>query len=392
MPSAHAVLSPSAAERWLSCPASVRVAEKVPKPPESPYAREGTLAHALAELEARHHFGQSTKEERDSEYEAWRASAGLDVDTIGEMTAHVAAYIALVEERLELYPMSQVRFEQRMDTGVEACWGTSDTVIVSPVHVEIIDLKYGMGVQVPARRNPQLRLYGLGALDTFGDVLGDTQVVRITVFQPRLQHVDTEELTADELRAWREEIRPVAASALHDDDAPFGPSETACRWCPAAGDCRARVALMTAQDFGVIPDDDLIDDEELAELFVQLPDIRKWTEAIEQAALRRAYSEQRQLPGLKVVMSGGRRVISDEPGLATALEGEGFVPAQFTTSKMKGIGDLQKLVGGKKRFDELVVPFLTKTEGKPSLVPEDDRRKAIDPNGQARSEFEALTE
>lgn len=392
MPGLHATLSPSAASRWLSCPASVRVAKDIPQGPDSPYAREGTLAHALAEIEAAFFFGLTSMQERDLAYEAWRASAGLDIDTIGDMAAHVNTYIALIQERLAIEPMSQLLLEQRMDTGVAdgACWGTSDTVIVSPSHVEIIDLKYGMGLPVSAEGNPQLRLYGLGALDTFGDVLGETEYIRMTISQPRLNSVTSETLQVAELRAWRDSIQPIADQALNDPDAPFGPSETACRWCPAAGECRARVEKLAGDDFGPPESAETLDAEELAELLKRVPEMRKFFDAVEAAGLRRAYSQQEHIPGFKVVRSGGRRFFTDADGAIRVLKDEGLVEDQFLTPrKLKGLGDLTKLVNGSKRFTELLGPYVGKSEGSVSLVPEDDRRTSIDPNGEAVSEFTA---
>ena len=45
---AHAILSPSAAARWLKCPASVAMTASMPEE-TSPYALEGSIAHAVAE-------------------------------------------------------------------------------------------------------------------------------------------------------------------------------------------------------------------------------------------------------------------------------------------------------------------------------------------------------
>lgn len=390
MPGLHATLSPSAASRWLSCPASVRVAQAIPSGPDSPYAREGTLAHALAEIEAGYHFGLTTQADRDLAYEAWRASAGLTIDQIGDMAAHVKTYIDLIEERLDEQPHSQLLLEQRMDTGVGdgACWGTSDTVIVSPTHVEIIDLKYGMGLPVSATRNPQLRLYGLGALDTFGNVLGETEYIQMTISQPRLHSVTTERLSVLELLAWRESIRPVADQALNDPDAPFGPSETACRWCPAAGECRERVKKLAGMDFGRDPD--LLTPEEIAELLPTLPEMKHFVEAVGEAALRRAYTQKEDIPGWKVVLSGGRRAFTDPGGAMEALRNEGFAEDQFLARqdpKLKGLGDLTKLVNGPKRFDALLGTFVAKGEGKPALVPESDKRPAVNPDSRAATEF-----
>ena len=43
----HAVLSPSSADRWMTCTASVAATAEIPDTPSS-FADEGTLAHELA--------------------------------------------------------------------------------------------------------------------------------------------------------------------------------------------------------------------------------------------------------------------------------------------------------------------------------------------------------
>ena len=182
MPDQHARLSPSAAKRWISCPASVRLAAAVPPEPDSPYAAEGTAAHALGEYKAQaellddSHDGGAFAALEDA-----ARDAGWDLD---EMHEHTDAYVELLRERLAAVPHSVLMLEQRVNTGLPMCWGTSDAVIVSPEHVEIVDLKYGAGVPVSAYENEQLMLYGVGALDTFGDLLGTTERVVMTVFQP----------------------------------------------------------------------------------------------------------------------------------------------------------------------------------------------------------------
>lgn len=52
---AHALLSASGAHRWLVCTPSAKLEEGFPDT-TSEAAREGTLAHELAELKARHYF------------------------------------------------------------------------------------------------------------------------------------------------------------------------------------------------------------------------------------------------------------------------------------------------------------------------------------------------
>lgn len=379
--SLHATLSPSSASRWIQCPASVRMSEEVPEGKESVYAREGTAAHALAELMARDQL-LGTVASRQKSLRAWRKEFDILDEAEAEMTEHAAAYVDYLRSRLEENPGSQLLLEQRLPTGIPDSWGTSDAVIVSPTVVESVDFKYGLGVRVGAVENPQLRLYGIGALEAYGDLLGEVEHVRLTVFQPRLGHVVSEELPATDLRAWRDSILPVAAVAL-GPDAPFGPSEDACRWCPASGQCAAQAEWATARDFGV--KSDVMNADELAEALDQIPGIKAWCAAVEAYTLHRAYSEGNPIPGYKVVMSGGKRSVTDPDGALEALSAIGYPLDDVAPRKIVGIGALEKMLKGD--FDIAVGPFVKKGEGSPSLVPESDKRKAIDPEGQAASDF-----
>lgn len=407
MPSAHAKLSPSDSARWISCPAAIRVDEQMREQgllvdDESVYAREGTIAHALGELEASYTFGLTTRKSYLAARRQWLKefhAEGYTKEQLKEMEGYISEYVALIEERLERYPYSRVLLEQRLDTGVETCWGTSDVVIFSPQHVEIIDLKYGSGVPVDAEGNSQLRLYGLGALEAYGDLLGETEKIFMTVFQPRAGNgkPSTEELHPDDLRAWRDGVvRPAADAALHSENAKFGPSEKACRWCPAAGICRARIEKDTMEDFGdVLAEEEpqpvqpeILSMEELARAFGRLNSIRAWCAAVEATALEAAYGQGKTLPGYKVVRSGGQRSIKDHAAAIQTLIDEGYGHTQVANVKAKGIGDLEKLLG-KKRFEELLGKYVEKSAGREALVPEDDKREAISPTSEAAKDFEA---
>lgn len=379
----HATLSPSAAERWIQCPASVRMEEGLPEQPDSVYAREGTAAHALAELMARDQLlGTLTKAKKTKELKAWRNEFDISDDAEAEMAEHAQGYADYLRGRLAENPGAQLLLEQRLPTGVPDSWGTSDAIIVSPTVVESVDFKYGLGVQVEAEGNPQLRLYGVGALEAYGDLLGEVEYVRLTVYQPRLHHVASEELAASELRAWRDALLPIAEQAL-GPDAPFGPSEAACRWCPASGSCLAQMEWATARDFGVTAD--TMSDDELAESLDQIPFIKKWCAAVEAYALNRVYSYGEPIPGYKVVRSGGKRSVANNEGLIAAALAAGYSQEEVANVKAKGIGELEKLL--KENFDDIAGPFVKKGEGSPSLVPESDKRAAIDPDGEAVADF-----
>lgn len=388
MPSEHARLSPSAAERWIECPASVQMEAELSST-ESPYAHEGTVAHSLAELKASFAFGKITEDQFLMRHAAWyrENQALLDLDDVLlEMERHTDAYVDLLRDRMGMYPHSVLFLEERLETGVPHSWGTSDAVIVSPQHVEIVDLKYGQGVAVKAEGNPQLRLYACGAMDTYADLLGETEVIRATVHQPRMNHVLTEELTPAELREWRAtEVIPRAELAL-SDDAPFGPSDTACRWCSASGRCRAQLQAVFSTDFDADPD--LLEPADIAEKLGQIPLIREWLKAFEEAALRSAYSDGKPIPGYKVVLSGGRRTVTDPAAAIAALLDHGFRFSEVVKQSPPGIGELEKLLG-EEQFRALLedTGLVRKSEGKPALVSEEDKRPAINPNAEAQRIF-----
>lgn len=389
MPSAHAKLSPSSAERWISCPASVRaIAENcVQDNTDSIYAREGTLAHALGEIEAAHTFGLSSRTAYLKARKAWGHEFNAEnypEGTLNEMREHVKGYVRFIAERLRRRPGSRVQLEQRLDTGVPGSWGTSDVVIFSPNHIEIIDLKYGAGVPVSAWDNPQLRLYACGALDTYGDILGDTEDVFITVYQPRVDNNSTEHMTAAALREWRETVAIPAALETRNPDAPFGPSAAACRWCPLAGICRARMEKSVSEDFGKPAD--VLSPEELGEVLHRLPGISAWTKAVEKAALDLAWTKETPIPGWKVVLSGGKRNIPDATAAIQTLIDNGYPAEKVADFKVKPLGELEKLVG-KKELPGILGDLLVKSSGRESLVPESAPGAAITPAGQAAADF-----
>lgn len=378
----HAILSPSGSERWISCPASIRVAAALgERDEESVWAREGTAAHALAEMRAREALVLGAAEISDEEIESWRQEFSISEEQEAEMQGHADAYVALLRERLDRHPNSVLLLEQRVQTGVPSCWGTSDAIIVSPVHVEIVDYKYGQGVRVSAVRNSQLMLYGVGALEEYGLLLGEPELVYTTVHQPRLHHTDTDVFTTEELLSWRDGLLPIAEAAL-GDSAAFGPSDAACRWCPASGRCRAQRDAALAEDFGSEPD--LLSPEELGVDLERLPLVKVWAAAVEARALHAIYSEGAVVPGWKVVMSGGRRVVADPEGLLDAAKQVGYTADDVAPRSLKGIGALEKLLG--PDFD-LMEQYIKKTEGKPSLAPDADRRPAVSPEEEAKKEF-----
>jgi hypothetical protein len=85
MPGQHALLSASKAKQWLACPPSARLNQKLSErlgDRATPYAEEGTKAHAVAELKLRHEVGEINdflyKEERKQLGEIDAAATAVD--------------------------------------------------------------------------------------------------------------------------------------------------------------------------------------------------------------------------------------------------------------------------------------------------------------------------
>lgn len=342
------------------------------------------MAHSMGELKARAVFlgMPSLKDMR-----ALARQIEAEKFDLNAMNVHTDAYVALLRELREEAGGEDaiVLLEQRVNTGVPLCWGTSDAVIVGPEKLIIVDLKYGQGVPVDAYENPQLMLYGVGALETIADMLSEVKDVAVVVFQPRLNSTSRFDIPAVDLRAWRDSLLPVAEEALHSPTPSFGPSESACRWCPLAGQCRAQTEWATARDFGRHPD--LLSPEEIGEQLEDAPRIAKWLEALRAAALKMAYEDDTPIPGWKVVRSAGRRSIKDPMHAIQHAIDEGWNAEDVATFKLKTLGELEKALGGATEFNRVFADFIEKSEGSPSMVRESDKRPAINMLGEAKKDF-----
>jgi RecB family exonuclease len=380
----HAILSPSASGRWIQCPASVRMCRDLPSQVESVYAREGTDFHTLCEIEAsRRILG---KEPGDYALDRLEWALETEDEWVDDQLRYVEQWIALLEEYLAEEEGAQLFLEVIVDTGIPGCWGTADAIIVYPSgRVRVIDIKYGAGIKVSAIGNSQARLYGVGALETLIEDPLTVHEITNTIWQPRMNNLSEETLTRAELLKWRDATRLVGELAL-TEDAPFGPSETACRFCPIAGDCAPRARFMLAQDFG---DPDILDGDELADAFSRTSALKKWITDVEDAALKRAYEEAGSVPGYKVVRSGGRREIVNEKTAIGRLIDEGYGVDDVSRMKIATLGQLDKLVGAEE-LQRVLGDMLVKSEGRLSLAQDSDPRPDADAVHDAQRDFASI--
>lgn len=195
----HAKLSPSSAERWMTCPGSVALSEGYADS-SSAAADEGTAAHELAERILLGAKGDELVGLRAQNGIEWTAEMLQDVLRYTQSVQALAGAVGdalMVEQRL---PISEW-------TGEAGAHGTADAVILAGTELIVADLKFGRGVVVDADENKQLRIYALAALREFEFVGGPFETVRIIISQPRLGAWSEWTCTVAELEAFGDEVK-----------------------------------------------------------------------------------------------------------------------------------------------------------------------------------------
>lgn len=364
MPNKHALLSASSAYRWLACPPSALLSAKY-EDTSSSYAQEGTAAHALAEYKVLKALGRKAGDPTEN----------LDYfnEEMDEATDAYAAYVfEQVAEAKKATTDPIVLVEQRVDfsTYVPDGFGTADALIIADSKLFITDLKYGRGVLVEADHNPQLMCYALGAYEMFS-ALYDIETVSMTIFQPRRDNVSVFEIKASDLLGWAENTLKPAATLAAQGEGEFTVGEH-CRFCKAKADCRARAEANLAlarYDFALPP---TLTDADIEAILPLLDELTSWAEDIKAYALTRAVAGK-EWHGYKLVAGRSNRKYVNEDAVAKKVSDAGFNPYE---EKLLGITAMTKLLG-KNRFEELLSSLIEKPQGKPTLVPESDKRPAM---------------
>lgn len=383
----HAVLSASGASRWMNCTPSAQLEAKYGVKTNSEYAAEGTLAHELAEMLLTCFLKKQN---------AWNFAA-IENNPLytPDMPDYVAQYVEYCQgaynELLKLHPQdTEMRIEAKLDLSryVPESFGTADCIVVGGDTMEVIDLKYGKGVVVYADDNPQLKLYALGAYDLLG-MLYDIKTVRLTIVQPRLDSISSWELPLDDLLDWAEnELREKAHLAYTGQGEPT--IGAWCKFCSVKSRCTAlyQEALDVA-DNDFEDDPRIMTDDQVSDILSRSDLITDFLDAVKEYALNQAL-EGKSWPNFKLVEGRSVRKFGAEDSVIAAVLEESFpdVPREeFFNSKIKGITDLEKLLG-KKKFAEMLGDYIVKPAGKPTLVSATDKRPAIDPLEQARLDFQ----
>ena len=409
---AHALLSASGSKRWMACPPSAHLEELFPNK-DSFASREGTLAHELGEHKVLLWCAESEVPVNGAALDPAKCRADLalfllrhaegkaapgepcidrQMDQATDEYLHLC--VEVIQRGLARSQDAVVMLEARLDFSrwVPEGFGSGDLVVVSDGLVEVVDLKYGKGVPVFAAENPQMRLYGLGAIELYGH-LYDQREIRMTICQPRLDSQTSEELTVEALIAWADaEVAPRAQLAWNNEG-EFAAGDH-CKFCRARHQCRARADAALAGDPANY-DWALMEDEEIRERLAQAHIFEKWLKDMNSYVFERVLKNGGRAFGMKMVHGRSARVYTDRDAVLEKLCTAGLSMEVVTHPReLLGITDLEKVVG-KKRVGELLKDLITKPKGKLTLADENDPRELADlsedgaPRVSAADEFEA---
>lgn len=372
----HAKLSPSAAARWMSCTAAPILEATLPEN-NSPFAQEGSQAHALAEYYAREAVGLPLPEQKPEAKDE-------------EMIDAAEMYATFIKETFlqakETCVDAIIETETRLDltAWIPDGFGTADCLIVADGTLYVIDFKYGKGVLVEAENNQQMMIYALGALG-WADMLYNIDKVRMVIIQPRLSGISQAELDAEALWIWGEDVLAPTAQIAFEGLGEFKPTEDACRFCKANGHCQAQADHFVAL-FDNNEDIGLLSETDAGEILQKAAGMKDWLASLE-ATVKDACLAGKEIPGWKLVEGRTRRQYTDEAEIEKRLRAKKYKVSEIFEKKLLGITKMEKLLG-KKTMGELLGDLIEKPQGAPTLVPESDKRPAWSPEEETLAAFD----
>ena len=368
----HSTHSLSSSSRWIEgrCPASIAMIKPYTStgPIDDDYednyaAKEGTAAHELREFCLR--LGVQPQQCIGLTFN----DVKVDQDMIDGVTIDIN-YVKRLEVEYGVKPLIEVRVVMS-SLGREDVFGTCDTLFVVPKKrlIHPIDFKYGR-LPVEVENNSQLTGYGVSALDTFGVWDGiDTMVTSIT--QPRYSHRDGPIRTVEYDITEVDEIADMFyRSVLLTEDLSQKPHAGPwCRYCPASGNCRARLMKTIETLYRDRPLEN-ISSEELELLIAEASVAKSHLESIHDEARRRA-SRGHRFENYKLVESRPRMKCTDEKRLVAEAVNSGVNKDRLFENKLKSKSVIEKIIPQK-----LVEKYYVRPQGHDILVPMSDKRIA----------------
>jgi hypothetical protein len=403
----HALRSPSGAEGWCNCPGKPAMEQGLPDTP-SEHSRYGTVAHHVAYL-------CLINEQGAQQHHGWEVE-GVIVDD--EMVSGVQCYIDMVRQRIaDYYAAGAVAVEMFVEqevpighiTGEEGATGTADCVLIvywadDSALLDVIDLKFGVGVKVYAEENKQLILYALGAVEKFASLV-EFDRVRMTIHQPRVDPKPSEwEISAEDLKGWGESLSidaSVSAVASELNEYPDGNGgqtwermylspggHCAKTFCKAQATCPALAKFVSdsvGADFDEMPTMEAkpIASDGIASKFKAISIIEAWCKAVRSKAEALLFEHNNspeiiQELGIKLVQGKqGNRAWASKEEAETVLKSMRLRQEEMYDFSLISPTAAEKLLAETPKRWKRIEHLITRAPGKPSVAEASDKRPAL---------------
>lgn len=373
----HAYFSPSAASRWLACPASLYLSEHLKESKTSKFAHEGTVCHEVAAT-------CLTKQGNPLDFQGKIVQGvTLTPELINGMQLYVDEIRGLAKE----YSALGGKIEHKVQLTTE-CWGTVDALLWNKEVALVCDLKMGKGIVIDVEDNAQLKIYAIGALRWLQEEHNIMPLkVLSMIIQPRTPNpIRIAELSYEELFNWYKGS-VIGVLQTHGkgkkSPIPCNPGVTQCRWCPVNVTCGAQASKIvndTQKAFSPFtkaepPQADETEDTlslaSLIEYKKTFAHIQQWIKGIESYIMDKALAGT-PIPGFKLVEGRSTRIWkAGEKEVEAFLKNVNIEP--FVV-KLLSPPQAEKAMGKKLAKESELASIVIKPEGKPTLVPEIDKR------------------
>ncbi|EGH2615415.1 DUF2800 domain-containing protein [Salmonella enterica] len=413
----HALLSPSSARKWLSCPAALACEFGLPNE-SGPAAVNGTVMHLVAETVLNRVIKGERKITADTYKGVYALNEGkgpikalvkpekgavlITDDFVSQVNKYVD-YCRPIIDAAELVEVeSRVNLTRVLHPGVDMnseplqTFGTADLVAVmqndwsdenSKYTLVIGDLKTGRH-KVPAKENKQMMLYALGLLRVYKR-LYDITAVRLVIFQPYAGGADEWDTTPEALEQFGKFAQGRALKAIDAfqrgkkglKPADFRPGNDACRWCRFAEKCNAKRKVASREIESDLSDDSTeMSLDQLKAEWDKLPLMRQHIADIEKA-MYAALMRGEQVEGLKLVEGRPGNRSWDDTKWVEELAARHDVDMDLLVKKsVMSPTDAEKVLKG--TYDRMwaeLETHVTRKPGQPSIATSDDKRPAWTP-------------
>lgn len=388
---------------WLYCSGSL-IANLL-EPDESSYeAVEGTVAHGIGEQWLK--TGKRPTHLVGTVETVIENGETFHVPITNTMLDYVEEYVDWCRYLPgEHYTEVKVFFGDLMPIPEQG--GTCDHAACEPGRLIVTDLKYGKGIQVFAVDNSQALLYALGFFMKY-DHLYHFEVIDIRIAQPRLEHFETWTVTREYLLEFADYVK-VRAALAWQVNAPRHPRPKSCQWCRAKSRCPAILKLIDSVIEGRMGDldrefshDELVamaeslergtyklkpipvdklTDAQLAKLLPFRRMVEGWFKSVFVQLENRALDGV-QVPDHKLVESRTDRKFTDEENVVEWLQVVGLEEEHIYKTELRSPAQIEEIIRdefgiARKNIPGLIASFVTKPEGKPTLVHVSDKRRPL---------------